>query len=158
MDAGESLAIANELLRQFESAAADFGIERVRAVRNGYLGSCGLSIPRLDNVKRTVDFAIECEQILDRFNAETRLRLSLRVGIDAGAVSSGLIGEPAVVFDLWGVAVNLAHRIKDEAPSPGIYVTERAHQVLGATMSFDPAGTVRVDGFDEPVWRVAENT
>lgn len=156
LDAGESLEIANELLRQFGSAAADFGIERVRAVRNGYLGSCGLTIPRLDNVKRAVDFTMECQRILDRFNDETRLRLSMRAGIDTGTVSSGLIGEPAVVFDLWGAAVNLAHRIKDEAPAPGIYVTDRVHQVLSETLSFEPAGTVRADGFDEPVWRVAE--
>ena len=157
LDAGESLAIANELLRQFASAAADFDIDRVRAVRNGYLGSCGLTIPRLDNVKRTVDFALECQRIIDRFNGETRLRLSLCAGIDTGTVSSGLIGEPAVVFDLWGVAVNLAHRIKDNAPSPGIYVTERVHQLLSETTSFEPAGTIQVDSFTESVWRVAEN-
>ncbi len=158
LDSQESLAIANELLRQFEAAAAEFEVERVRAVRNGYLGSCGLTIPRLDNIERTVDFARECQHIIDRFNAETRLSLSLRAGIDAGTVSSGLIGDPAVVFDMWGTAVNLAHRIKDDSTEPGIFVTERVHEVLSGTTAFEPAGTIRVDGFSEPVWRVAESS
>lgn len=157
LDSQESLSIANELLRQFDAAAEEFGIERVRAVRNGYLGSCGLTIPRLDNVKRTLDFAVECRRIIERFDSETRLRLTLRAGIDTGTVSSGLIGEPAVVFDMWGTAVNLAHRIKDDASVPGIYVTERVYRVVGETMEFDAAGTVRVDNFDEPVWRAAES-
>ena len=57
----ESLAIVNRLVRQFDSAAESLGIERVRTLRNGYLASCGLNVPRIDNVRRTVDFAIEMQ-------------------------------------------------------------------------------------------------
>lgn len=154
--AEESLAIVNELLRQFDAAAEDYDVERVRAVRNGYLGSCGLTVPRLDNARRTVDFALECQRIVDRFNAETSLELTLRAGIDTGPVSSGLIGQPAVVFDLWGSAVNLAHRVKDGAPDPGIFVTARVFETLDSTRSLEPAGTVAVDGGDEPIWKLVE--
>lgn len=154
--AGESLALVNELLRQFDAAAEDYDVERVRAVRNGYLGSCGLTVPRLDNVRRTVDFALECQRIVERFNAETSLTLTLRVGIDAGPVSSGLIGEPSVVFDLWGSAVNLAHRVKDGASTPGIFVTDRVHETLGGTIASESAGTVVVDGGEEPIWKLTE--
>lgn len=156
LDSGESLRIANELTRQFDAAAAEFGIERVRPVRNGYLGSCGLTIPRLDNVRRTVDFAGECQRIIERFNGEASLNLSLRAGIDTGAVGSGLIGEPSPVFDMWGTAVNLAHRIKNDAPESGIYVTSKVYDVLSESMTFISAGTVAVDGTQVAVWRLSE--
>ena len=158
MQSEESLSIANEIIRQFDAAAADRDIERVRAIRNGYLGSCGLTIPRLDNVARTVEFALECQRIIDRFNAESGLSLGLRTGIDAGPVSSGLIGDPAVMFDLWGTAVNVAHRIKDDLPSEGIYVTARIRDVVGDAYQLTEAGIVRSDGVDEPVWRLAERS
>ena len=61
----------NELFRQMDAAAFDLGMERVHTVRNGYLASCGLTVPRLDNVRRTVDFALECQRIIDRFNADS---------------------------------------------------------------------------------------
>src|ERR1700709_12809 len=67
----ESLAIVNRLVRQFDSAAESLGIERVRTLRNGYLASCGLNVPRIDNVRRTVDFALEMHRVVDRFNGET---------------------------------------------------------------------------------------
>ena len=67
----EALAIVNKLVRQFDAAAENLGVERVRTLHNGYLASCGLSVPRLDNVRRTVDFAIEMQRIIDRFNGET---------------------------------------------------------------------------------------
>jgi class 3 adenylate cyclase len=156
LDSGEALRIVNEINRQFEAAAADYDIERVRPVRNGYLGSCGLTIPRLDNVRRAVDFAQECERIIERFNTESGLHLSLSAGIDAGTVSSGLVGSPSTVFDLWGTAVNLAHRIKTGAPKPGIYVTSRVYNTLADSMSFTAAGSIEVDGSNEPVWRLAE--
>ena len=153
---GESLGIANELLRQFDAAAEEYAIERVRPVRNGYLGSCGLTMPRLDNIRRTVEFALECQRIIERFNSETELNLALRAGIDTGPVSSGLIGETSLVFDMWGTAVNLAHRIKDGAPEPGIYVTSTVYDTLAETMTFTSAGTITFHGTQSAVWRLSE--
>jgi len=115
----DSLVLVNELIRQMDAAADDLGMEGVHTVRNGYLASCGLIVPRLDNVRRTVDFALECQQIVERFNADTDNGLSLRAGIDTGSVSSGLFGRPSVVYDMWGAAVNLAHQIKNGSPQPG---------------------------------------
>lgn len=157
LNSGESLAISNEVMRQFDAAAQECGIERVRSVRNGFLGSCGLTIPRLDNVRRTLDFAAECQRIIERFNSEASLNLSLRAGIDTGTVSSGLVAEPSPVFDMWGTAVNLAHRIKNGMPNPGIYVTARVYDTLGKTLPFTSAGTVTVDGSPQSVWRLTES-
>ena len=156
LESGESLSIVSELIRQFDAAAEEFGIERVRPVRNGYLGSCGLTIPRLDNIRRTVEFAREGERIIERFNSEASLNLSLRAGIDTGTVGSGLVGEIYPVFDMWGTAVNLAHRIKNGVPESGIYVTSRIYDVLAEAMPFTSAGTIEADGTQLAVWRLSE--
>jgi class 3 adenylate cyclase len=156
MDSADSLALSSELMRQMEAAAEHFGIERVRPVRNGYLGSCGLTVPRLDNVRRTVEFALECERIIERFNSEAALNLCLRAGIDSGTVSSGLLGDPSPVFDMWGTAVNLSHQMKNGMPEPGIYVTAAVYDALAETMSVTSAGTIAADGEQVPVWRVTE--
>lgn len=155
LEAGESLAIVSELNRQFDATAEEFDIERVRPMRNGFFGSCGLSVPRLDNVRRTLDFALELERILDRFNGDTGLRLSLRAGVDTGTVSSGLVGEPAI-FDMWGTTVTLANQIRGGVQESGVYVTSRVQAALSETMTFTPAGTVKADGINEEIWRVAE--
>ncbi|ORB53242.1 adenylate/guanylate cyclase domain-containing protein [Mycolicibacterium rhodesiae] len=151
-----SLTLINELIRQIDAAADNLGMETVRTVRNGYLASCGLTVPRLDNVRRTVDFALECQQIVSRFNNDTGNDLSVRAGIDTGTVSSGLLGRPSVVYDMWGSVVNLAHQIKDGSPQPGIYVTSSVHEVLQEVMRFESAGTTVVDGEAQPIWRLSE--
>lgn len=148
------LAVANEISRQVSAAGDDFGMEAVRSVRNGYLGSCGLTTPRLDNVGRTVSFALELQQIVDRINSEAGTEIQLRAGIDNGTITSGLVGQPALIYDLWGTAVNLASQIKDGATRPGIYVTSRIYDALADTITFDSAGTIEVAGDKQPVWRV----
>lgn len=157
MSPAEYLALGNELLRQIEAAAADLGVESVHTVRNGYLASCGLTVPRLDNVRRTVDFAIECERIVERFNSEAGIDLRLRAGIDSGDVGSGLMGSPSLVYDMWGDAVNLAHQVKDGSPQAGIFVTAKVYEALRDTVTFVEAGTVTVDGAAQSIWQVSED-
>ncbi|MFC7676206.1 adenylate/guanylate cyclase domain-containing protein [Mycolicibacterium sp. GCM10028919] len=153
----EGLAIVNKLVRQFDAAAVNLGVERVRTLRNGYLASCGLSVPRLDNVRRTVDFAVEMQHIVDRYNAESGNDLQLRAGIDTGTVSSGLVGRSSLAYDMWGAAVNIAYRVQSGSPKPGVYVTSRVYDAMRDTRKFVEAGHVGSDDDDtEPIWRLVE--
>jgi class 3 adenylate cyclase len=154
----ESLSIINELARQMDTAAEELGVEPVRTVHNGYLASCGLNVPRLDNVRRTVDFAIETQRIIDRFNAETGNQLGLRAGIDTGQVSSGLVGRSSIVYDMWGAAVNLAYRVQSGSPQNGIYVTQQVYETIGDTEAFTSAGSITMDGVEQPIWRLSERS
>jgi class 3 adenylate cyclase len=154
----ELLAIVNRLTRQFDAAAENLGVEQVRTLHNGYLASCGLSVPRLDNVRRTVDFADEMLRIIERFNAETGHNLKLRAGIDTGTVSSGLVGRSTLAYDMWGSAVNLAYQVQSGSPQPGVYVTSRVYDVMRDSRDFTQAGTVTVDGEEQQVWRLSERS
>jgi class 3 adenylate cyclase len=146
----------DELVRQFDAAAESLGVERVRTLHNGYLASCGATTPRLDNVHRTVEFALEMRNIIERFNSQTGRDLSLRAGITTGAVVSGLVGRASMVYDMWGAAVSLAYQMHSGSPQPGIYVTSAVYDQLRDIRQFTPAGTIVVAGSEEPIWRLSE--
>jgi class 3 adenylate cyclase len=156
LSSDELLAIVNKLTRQFDAAAGNLGVEQVRTLHNGYLASCGLSVPRLDNVRRTVDFAIEMQQIINRFNGETGHDLKLRAGIDTGTVTSGLVGRSTLAYDMWGSAVNLANQVQSGSPQPGVYVTSAVYEVMRDSRQFTSVGAITVDGEEQPIWRLAE--
>lgn len=154
--ADESLAIINKLVSQFDAAADSLGIERVRNTHNGYLASCGLTVPRLDNIHRTVEFAVEIQRIVDRFNSESGRHLQLRAGIDTGSVTSGLVGRAGLVYDLWGGAVHLASTMRRGAAQPGVYVSQDVYEATRDSRHYEPAGTITVDDRQENTWRLAE--
>lgn len=152
----ESLAIVNRLVRQFDAAADSLGVEHIRTLHNGYLASCGLNVPRLDNVRRTVDFAMEMQLIVNRFNGETGSALTLRAGIDTGTVTSGLVGRSTLAYDMWGATVDLANRVQTGSDQGGIYVTARVYDALGEEHRFVQTGEVVGADGAEPVWRLVE--
>ncbi|WP_144713860.1 adenylate/guanylate cyclase domain-containing protein [Curtobacterium pusillum] len=154
LTAEESLALVNDVWRSLDEAAGRHGVERVRTTRSGYLASCGLNVPRVDNVRRVVDWAEEAQGVLDRFNAQHGARLGLRAGIDTGQVTSGLVGRSSIVYDMWGDAVSLAYRVQGIAPTPGVYATQRVVDKLGDRAGVREAGEVATQAGPQRVWKL----
>ena len=152
----ELVGIVDELMRELDSAAETLGVEPIRTVHNGYLASCGLNVPRLDSVPRTIDFAIEMQRIIERFNSGKGYHLGVRAGVNTGNVISGLVGRSSVIYDMWGAAVNLAHQMRSGASDSGVYVTSEVYEVMRDIRQFTPAGSVTVNGLEQPIWRLAE--
>ncbi len=152
----ELVGTVDELFRQFDSAAEALGVERIRTFHNGYLASCGVIIPRLDSTHRSIDFALEMQRVIERFNSQKGLELRLRVGINTGNVVSGLVGQSSLVYDMWGAAVSLAYQMHSGAPQPGIYVSSEVYEAMRDVRHFTPAGTISVAGTDQTIYRLSE--
>nr|WP_246328643.1 adenylate/guanylate cyclase domain-containing protein [Curtobacterium pusillum] len=154
LTAEESLALVNDVWRSLDEAAGRHGIERVRTTRSGYLASCGLSVPRVDNVRRVVEWAEEAQGVLERFNAQHGAKIGLRAGIDTGQVTSGLVGRSSIVYDMWGDAVSLAYRVQGIAPAPGVYATQRVVDKLGDRAGVQDAGEVQTQAGPQRIWKL----
>lgn len=159
LKAEQSVSMLNSLVEAFDGAAERHGVERVRSMQdNGLLATCGLVVPRVDHATRTIAFAKELTEILDRFNNQNDADLSIRVGIDSGQVTSGLVGERSTVYALWGEAVDLAHRVRESTRSAGIFVSDRIHQAAMGIYPFTEAGTLTGPSGTETVWRLDVGT
>jgi class 3 adenylate cyclase len=156
LSGNELVGLVDELVREVDSAAETLGVEPIRTVHNGFLASCGLNVPRLDSVPRTIDFAVEMQRIVERFNSRTGHHLGIRAGINTGNVISGLVGRSSVIYDMWGAAVNLAHQMRSGATESGVFVTSEVYEVMRDIRHFTPAGSITVDGVEQPIWRLSE--
>jgi class 3 adenylate cyclase len=156
LSGNELVEIVDQLVREVDSAAETLGVEPIRTIHNGFLASSGLNVPRLDSVPRTIDFAVEMQRIIERFNSRTGHHLSIRAGVNTGNVISGLVGRSSVIYDMWGAAVNLAHQMRSGATESGVFVTSEVYEVMRDIRHFTPAGSVTVDGSEQPIWRLSE--
>ncbi len=150
----EALENLNEILSSFDEAADRYGIERVRTTRAGYLASCGLTIPRVDNARRMVDFAVELQRILERFSGKYGTELNLRAGLDTGTVTSGLVGQAHIAYDLWGDAVNLAFQVQADNQDSGIFLTQSVVDRMPDTVHVRDWGFVTTASGTQRVWRI----
>lgn len=155
LPAEESIEMLNYLVEGFNAAADRHGVESVRSMQdNGLLATCGLVVPRVDHASRTIAFANEIQDILEAFNDQHGAHIAVRVGIDSGPVTSGLVGERSTIYALWGEAVDLAHRVNASAKSAGIFVSDRVHDAVVGIYRFADAGTVSATSGAERVWQV----
>ncbi len=151
----EEIVQLNHLMRGFDEAAEKTGVEKVRTLRGGYLASSGLVVPRVDNVRRAVDFARELRTVIDRFNTQHGSSIELRAGVDSGTVTSGLVARTNLAYDLWGDAVSLAYRVRNVGGQSGVFVSQSVRDRLAETADFVEAGSVELQGKTQPVWRLA---
>jgi len=158
LPADQSVGVLNTLVESFDAAAERHGVEQVRSMQdNGLLATCGLVVPRVDHARRTIAFARELAEILQRFNDHHDAQLAIRAGIDSGAVSSGLVGQRSTIYALWGEAVDLANRVHAANKVPGVFVSDRVREAVQGIYTFADAGTVAGENGTEPVWRL-DNT
>jgi class 3 adenylate cyclase len=59
---------------------------------------------------------------------------------------------------MWGAAVNLAYQAQSGSAEPGIYVTQQVYETIGDAKTFSVAGTITIDGSEQPIWRVSERS
>lgn len=150
----EALTLLEGLSRSVSEVARSTGVEKVRASGTSFVMSSGLVVQRVDHVRRAADFAVGVAEAVDRFNTQHGAALTLRSGIDTGAVRSGLLGQDGVVYNLWGEAVNLAYRLRSVAGEPGVYVSDDVKEQLVGAYTVQQAGTLASSGTESPVWRL----
>ena len=151
----QAIVVLNELIGAFDDAAERCGVEKLRSTGSNYLAVCGLSVPRIDDEKRTVELALAMLQVVERLSAKHGVRLSLDIGIHAGALAAGVVGSGKFYYDVWGETVTIARAIHISPKQNVIQVTEPVRRALDGLYSFEPLAPVEVKGEGViPIWEL----
>jgi class 3 adenylate cyclase len=151
----QAIVVLNELIGAFDDAAERCGVEKLRSTGSNYLAVCGLSVPRIDDEKRTVELALAMLQVVERLSVKHGVRLSLDIGIHAGALAAGVVGSGKFYYDVWGETVTIARAIHISPKQNVIQVTEPVRRALDGLYSFEPLAPVEVKGEGViPIWEL----
>lgn len=154
LPASETVGFLNNLVSAFDDSAENHGVEKHKTIGSGYMAVCGLSVPRIDHAKRTVDFAKDMLRIVRRFNRDRNMNLQLRIGINSGSVVAGIVGKDKFIYDLWGDTVNTANKIQSLGQWNTIQVTQSVHNRIAEFIEdFEPVTELELSGKGKmPVW------
>ncbi len=96
----------------------------------------------MDSARRVVEFAAGAQTLVARLSAQWGAQLALRAGIDSGSVTTGIVGRHSVIYDMWGEAVNLAHRLQASGGEAGIFLSQAVVDRLGGVFPVADLGTL----------------
>merc|ERR1712045_881556 len=72
--------------------------------------------------------------------------LQLRIGINAGPVTAGVIGKSKFSYDLWGDTVNVASRMESSGVVGRIQVTPSVVEATAKVFDYESRGKVAIKG------------
>ncbi|NJN76071.1 MAG: adenylate/guanylate cyclase domain-containing protein [Synechococcaceae cyanobacterium RL_1_2] len=143
------LEMLNGLFSSFDLLCEHHGVEKIKTIGDAYMIASGLPEPRTDHVAAIADMALAMMVVVDKFNETQVSPLSLRIGINCGAVVAGVIGKKKFIYDLWGDAVNTAARMESHGVAGSIQVTEDVYLALKDQYRFQKRGLIDIKGKGE---------
>lgn len=150
----ELVELLNEIFSAFDRLADLHGLEKIKTIGDAYMVVGGLPIPRQDHAEAMADMALDMQKAIQDFNQgylqassdADREPLSIRIGMNTGAVVAGVIGKNKFIYDLWGDTVNIASRMESHGIANAIQVTENTYDRLKDRYSFQKRGIIDVKG------------
>lgn len=150
----ELVELLNEIFSAFDRLADLHGLEKIKTIGDAYMVVGGLPIPRSDHAEAMADMALDMQKAIQNFNTGARAAtpldyrepLSIRIGMNTGAVVAGVIGKNKFIYDLWGDTVNIASRMESHGIANAIQVTENTYERLKDRYDFEKRGIIDVKG------------
>lgn len=110
------------LVEHFEALAEKHGLEKIKMVGDAFMATAGLLAPHDCPVFAATACGLEMVAAAPSFGGGW----NVRVGIDHGPVSAGIMGGVQFQYDVWGDTVNTAARIEGNGRPGTVNLSGRA--------------------------------
>ena len=131
--AAEIVDALNALFSRFDLRATSMGVEKIKTIGDAYMATCGLPTPNEDHALVMIKFAKGMLEDLADYNKTAQIKFNIRIGLNSGPVTAGVIGRTKFIYDIWGNSVNVASRMETAATPGGIRVSETVYEHLHDT-------------------------
>ncbi|KAJ0181781.1 hypothetical protein K1T71_002503 [Dendrolimus kikuchii] len=158
----ECLRFLNEVISDFdlllEDAKFSKDIIKIKTISSTYMAASGLNptrqmqpsdgvLVRWAHLSCLVEFALELQRVLAAINEQSFNHFVLRMGVNHGPITAGVIGARKPHYDIWGNTVNVASRMESTGKAGCIQVTEETCEILQSFgYYFEQRGLVAVKG------------
>ena len=144
---GDLLVLLEEIFSEFDRLTRQFQLEKVKTIGDAYMAVGGALSPLPGHLENAVRLGLALIAGVERIRTEKGMPLAIRIGLHAGPVVAGVIGENRLAYDLWGESVNLASRLESSGAPGRIHVSAAVAERLRGTFAVEPRGTIELKGF-----------
>ncbi|KAM8715478.1 hypothetical protein ACLKA7_002519 [Drosophila subpalustris] len=157
----ECLRFLNEVISDFDALLElpQFqDIIKIKTIGSTYMAASGINLQRNQRHDATiterwshldllVEFALELKHALHGINEQSFNHFVLKMGINHGPITAGVIGARKPHYDIWGNTVNVASRMESTGKAGAVQVTEETCKILEQFgYTFQQRGLVVVKG------------
>ncbi len=145
----EVVGTLDHLFSGFDALVERHGLEKIKTIGDAYMAAAGVPEPREDHAERAALLALDMREAVETSSVADREGLELRIGMNSGPVTAGVIGTKRFLYDLWGDAVNTASRMESNGTPGEIQITASTYELLKEGFVCRRRGTIHVKGKGE---------
>ncbi|MBE6353175.1 adenylate/guanylate cyclase domain-containing protein [Treponema sp.] len=128
--ANEIVNALNDLFTLFDVRAQKMGVEKIKTIGDAYMATCGLPSLNEKHAQVMVEYAKGMIEDVRKYNTTAKIPFNIRIGLNSGPVTAGVIGKTKFIYDVWGNTVNVASRMETAAEAGHIRVSETVYKHL----------------------------
>jgi class 3 adenylate cyclase len=125
----QMLATLNKLWNQYDAIAKKWGMYKVETIGDAYLGVMGCPERRPDHAIRSVEFAIDIMEMIQSFRTDMDTQIQIRIGLNSGSITAGVLGEMNPHWCIVGDTVNTASRMESTSKPMKIHISESTYDL-----------------------------
>lgn len=126
----DMLASLNKLWVEYDAIAKRWGIYKVETIGDAYLGVAGCPDVVPDHAARAVNFSLDILEMVKTFKTVTNENIQIRIGLNSGPVTAGILGELNPHWCLVGDTVNTASRMESTSKAMHIHISESTYKMI----------------------------
>jgi class 3 adenylate cyclase len=146
LSADALVEMLNDIFSVLDVIVARYELEKVKTIGDAYMVIGGVPIAHPNHLERLAGFALDMALAVRELQSGDQGAIRMRIGINAGPVVAGVIGQQRTIYDVWGDTVNLASRMESLGEPGRIQVTPLVYERLKDAFEFEPRGQVEVKG------------
>ena len=126
----EVVGALDHLFSHFDTLVERHGLEKIKTIGDCYMAAAGVPDPCADHASRAARLALDMREAIMTTTIAGHGGIELRIGINSGPVTAGVIGTKRFLYDLWGDAVNTASRMESNGTPGQIQITRATYELL----------------------------
>ncbi len=149
LGAEETVRLLNNIFSEIDILATKYDLEKIKTIGDAYMVAAGIPQPDPDQVRKMGAFSLELLEKVQEISSAYDGTLNVRVGIDTGPVTAGVIGRRKFSYDVWGDTVNLASRMESHGSVGKVHVSSAYKNAAETHFRFAERGMIDVKGIGE---------
>lgn len=124
----------DEYFTKFDEIIDNFDLEKIKTIGDSYMCAGGVPIRNKSNAIEVVLAGLKIQDYMlvreEQAKEQDKECWKIRLGINTGEVTAGVIGQKRFAYDIWGATVNQAQRMEMHGEPGELNISGNTHDII----------------------------
>ena len=136
----------NNIFSEFDELLVKYNLEKIKTIGDNYMLAGGIPEPMEFHAEAVSDMALEMINSMSNINKNLNTKLEIRIGINSGPLSAGVIGKKKFSYDLWGDTVNVASRMESYGKDGFVHISKNTYKLIKDKYTIKKCDPIEIHG------------